>query len=134
MYWKIPLKIYNEANSTEHWSKKSKRHRTQRMVLKAYLDKECYLPPLPCIVRLTRYAPRSFDDDNLQMSFKWIKDAIADMMIPGKPLGHADNDPRIKWEYFQEKTKGSEYYFTVEVESVQSSACQSQACAQEAFS
>ena len=57
------------------------------------------------------------DDDNLPTAFKYIRDEISELLIPekagvyinkkGKTIkikGRADSDPRIKWQYFQEKT------------------------------
>ncbi len=39
------------------------------------------------------------------MAFKYVADAIADQLIPGLRPGMADDDPRITWEYAQEKAK-----------------------------
>lgn len=47
-------------------------------------------------------APRRLDDDNLQMSMKYIRDYLAKWILGGK-LGQKDSDARIKWEYYQEK-------------------------------
>lgn len=111
----IPLRIVSEANSSEPWPKKAKRHKQQKMLVKAYLPSVPFL--LPCTVMLIRHAPRPFDDDNLQTAFKYIRDAVASWFVelPGLP-GQADSDPRITWKYVQKKTKDKQYYITIQVE------------------
>jgi hypothetical protein len=47
-------------------------------------------------------SPRKLDTDNLQGAFKWIRDEVANQLVPGKQPGRADDDPRISWEYDQE--------------------------------
>jgi|SRR5271157_2998663 len=101
--WQIPLETISEANTSEHWTKKHKRHKHQKSVIAWQFMTEKPDISLPCKVRLTRISPRSLDDDNLRMAFKWIRDAIADNLIPGKAAGRADDDKRIFWEYAQEK-------------------------------
>lgn len=66
-------------------------------------------------------AIRDYDDDNLVSAFKWIRDEISECLIEdstgkfayeipektrvNKAKGRRDSDPRIKWEYAQEKSK-----------------------------
>lgn len=115
--WQLPIKAANEANSSEHWTKKSKRHKMQKWFVKRayHCDKpEFYLP---CTVTLTRIAPRALDlHDNLRMSLKWIADAVSECLIPGMAAGRADDDERIKWEYRQEKGKPREYAVRIEIQ------------------
>ncbi len=47
-------------------------------------------------VEMTRLGGRSLDSDNLQASMKYVRDTAA--LFLGKP----DNDPLIRWEYYQE--------------------------------
>lgn len=114
--FEIPIKTVSEVNSSEHWSKKSARHRMQQFFIRAAFNKESQDIPFPCIVKMTRLGPRFLDDDNLRSAFKWIRDEISECLIPekrsfyigtnGKPRrikGQADSDPRITWEYDQEK-------------------------------
>lgn len=54
-------------------------------------------------------------EDNLPMSFKWVKDAIADILIPGKAAGRADDSCLLKWEFDQEKGKPKEKSMRVEI-------------------
>lgn len=117
----IPLTkdlIVSEANrGGEHWTKKQKRHKTQEFLINAYFNNNCNDVSLPCIIRMTRIAPRLLDEeDNLRMCFKWIKDYIAARLIPGKLSGGMkDGDKRIKWEYDQQKGKPREYALRVEI-------------------
>lgn len=60
--------------------------------------------PLPCRVVLTRLSKRFLDQgDNLPMAFKYIRDQVADCLLPGLAIGQADASPLITWEYAQEK-------------------------------
>ena len=104
--WFIYIKTVSEANSSEHWTKKNKRHKSQKKFIRLWsLENNIKSTILPCIVRLTRLAPGMLDeDDNLRMAFKWIKDFIADEILPGQAPGRADSDKRITWTYAQEKS------------------------------
>lgn len=121
----IPLTkdlIVSEANrGGEHWTKKHKRHQTQKLLIQSYLNNRIEGPiQLPCCVILTRIAPRSLDqDDNLPMSFKHYKDYIADFIIPNKQMGRADDSKEITWIYKQEKGIPKEYAIKVEIASTQ---------------
>jgi len=93
-------------NKQEHWGKACKRKKAQRYWILYFFSfhKEPIL--LPCTVTLTRTGPRFLDkEDNLPMSLKFIKDSIADKLIPGLAPGRADDDPRLEWIYKQEKGK-----------------------------
>lgn len=116
--WEIPLKTVSEANSSEHWTKSSKRHRQQQFFIRQLFNTESIKIGLPCTVKMTRMSSRLLDDDNLRTAFKWIRDEISECLIPekcGKYVdnkgiirflkGRADNDTRIIWEYAQEKSR-----------------------------
>lgn len=46
------------------------------------------------------------EDDNLRMAFKGIKDAIADLIVPGLQAGRADDAIfGISWRYSQTTAK-----------------------------
>ena len=111
----IPLRLQSEANSSEHWSKKAKRHKQQKMVVRAYMQWQTC--DLPCTITLTRAAPRPFDSDNLQSAFKYIRDTIAAYIIGNDIPGIADSDIRITWKYEQKKTKDKEHYITIQIDS-----------------
>lgn len=114
--WHLPVKTASEANSSEHWTKKSKRHRLQKGWVKAAYHRD--KPPLEmsiCVV-MTRIAPRKLDEhDNLPMSMKYLADALAECKNPGLAIGRADDDKSIKWEYKQEKGKPREYAVRIEI-------------------
>lgn len=60
---------------------------------------------MPCHIQLTRLSPRMLDSDNLQGALKYIRDSVADYLIPGLQPGRADGDTRLSWSYSQEKAK-----------------------------
>ena len=106
----IPLKIISEANKSEHWSKKSARHRKQKHMISLFLKPVISTISLPCHVELTRIAPRMLDEhDNLRSSLKWAVDAIAGLLLPNLEPGRADDDKRISWAYSQERRGIREY-------------------------
>ena len=61
---------------------------------------------LPVTVKLTRIGPRTMDSDNCIAGLKACRDGIA------ARLGVDDADPRITWEYAQER---GEYGLRVEI-------------------
>lgn len=105
--WKLPIKTVSEANCSEHWTIKAKRHKYQKRIIWLWsLQNNIKAITLPVTIRLTRLAPGNGldEEDNLRMAFKWIKDYVADQILPGLAPGRADGDKRIKWEYAQEKS------------------------------
>ncbi len=124
--WELPLKTVSESNTSEHWTKSSKRHKQQQFFIRSLFSHEAQEIPMPCVITLTRLGPRFLDcEENLPMAFKWIKDEIGACLFPEKVVhytqkkiknnklclthkvnkGHADSDPRVKWKYAQEKAK-----------------------------
>ncbi len=102
--WILPIKLVS-PNIQEHWTKKYKRNKQQEWIIKTcWLTHETNVQ-LPCIVTLTRLAPREFDYDNMVPAFKHVKDSIADLIIPGLAPGRADGSKQIEWRYEQEKAK-----------------------------
>ena len=91
----LPIATVSEANRRDHWATKARRTKAHRNAAWAL----CPVYPLPCLVTLTRIAPRALDDDNNVGSFKHVRDGIADR------LGVKDNDPRVEWRYAQAKGK-----------------------------
>ena len=116
MIIKIPIRLVSEANSSEHWTKKYKRRRIQKLLVKMCLARE-KLPDLPCKIKLTRISPLKLDVyDNLPMCFKYVLDAVCDVLVPGLASGRADGDPRIHGvDFFQEKGAVGEYAITIEI-------------------
>lgn len=107
----LPIRAESVSNIREHWSKRASRaklHRTTAWAELRAADKEPRLLG-PLVVRLVRVAPRQLDDDNLRGSLKAARDGVADW------LGVPDNDPRVRWDYAQEKGKPKTYAVRVEV-------------------
>ena len=117
MTFQVPIHTISEANCSEHWSKRHKRHVQQQLLVRMAYAKFCTETPLPCVVTLIRLSPRILDDDNLQMAFKYIRDELSECIIPGARKtyidgrgkvrnikGRVDSDPRITWRYEQRKS------------------------------
>ena len=113
MIVELPIRIVSEANLREHWSKKSSRHKKQGLIIRNALHS--HRIALPCVVTLTRVAPRQLDEDNLMTALKYARDTVADIIIPGLAKGRADGDSRIEWRYGQEKGKPKYYALKIEV-------------------
>jgi hypothetical protein len=99
----LPIETLSESNSSEHWRLKHKRHSSQKTCVRMAF-RQVKKIALPATVTLTRLSPRKLDDDNLVGAFKWIRDSVADCLIPGLAAGRSDCDPRIKWIYEQKKS------------------------------
>lgn len=115
--WRLPIKTVSESNCQTHWTQKYKRHKAQKKGLSLALNEAWIVPSLPCKVTLIRIAPRNLDGDNLQGAFKHIRDIIADFLIPGLKPGRADGDPRIHWDYEQERGAAREYAIKILINS-----------------
>jgi|SRR5579862_348839 len=100
----LPLRIESTQNRREHWSVKARRTKLHRFAAIAVPQH-----PLPCVVTLTRVAPRPLDDDNCISGFKALRDGIADR------LGIPDNDPRVQWRYKQQRGRRKEYTGLVDI-------------------
>jgi hypothetical protein len=92
------MRIVSESNAHEHWLKKARRAKDQRGVTKLFLLAEARKPPIPCVIRLTRIAPRKLDQGNIAAAFKHVQDGCADWI--GIDDRHED---LVKYEYKQEK-------------------------------
>jgi hypothetical protein len=115
VYWELPIRTVSENNSSEHWAVKNKRHARQKRLIKLRFNKDKELIKLPCVVTLTRIAPRTLDaHDNLRSAFKWIVDAVADNLIPGQAAGRADDSTEITWEYKQQRGAPRKYSVRIE--------------------
>ena len=113
----LPVKTVSEANCSEHFLKKWKRHKHQKWeVVKAFHDNNFEFN-LPIEITLIRIASRMLDEgDNLPCSMKFIRDYLAAQIIPGKAAGRADDSKEITWKYDQKKCKVKENYVQVMIE------------------
>ena len=101
--FELPVKLTSEANSSDYWTKKKKRKDAQKVYIDLYCKNLIQDIILPCTITLIRRSPRQFDDDNLTIAFKTIRDRLAQLLFPGSKPGQKDSDKRIKWIYLQEK-------------------------------
>lgn len=116
--WELPLKTCDETNAYENPHMKTRRHKQQQFFIRQQFDREVRELPTPCSITFVRLGPKEMDEeDNLRMAFKWIKDQVAACLFPEKVLtytrldgttyqniGRCDGDPRVKWNYRQEKS------------------------------
>jgi len=101
--WSLPIYTVSEANNSDHWTKKKKRKDIQKRWIWVTFQKEKPKIPIPCHIKLTRVASEKLDDDNLPVSMKYIRDALADQIFPGLPPGRADDKKLgLTWEYDQD--------------------------------
>jgi len=71
---------------------------------------------IPLYIKLIRISSRKLDlEDNLPMAFKWVKDAIADILVPGKQAGRADDSELLSWDYGQETGNVREKAIRIEI-------------------
>lgn len=98
----IPIRTVSEANCTQHWRIKYKRHQEQKDLIYLLLKPKRHLFTLPCQITMTRYAPRKFDrHDNLPTSMKFLLDACCAVITNDYRSGRADDDERIEVIYNQ---------------------------------
>jgi hypothetical protein len=102
----LPLTTGRGLNDRLHWAQRARQTKSHRHLA-------FYLTPkhaVPCVVTLTRLSAGTLDDDNLRGALKGVRDGVADR------LGIDDADPRVRWEYAQEKCKRGESAVRVEIE------------------
>ena len=110
------LRTVSESNCSEHWSKKHKRHKKQKLHVKYSFLQSRPKISIPCNIKLTRIAPRFLDKhDNLPCSFKYILDEICDYITPGLKPGFSDSIPGISVEYDQIKGDAKKYSIKIEI-------------------
>lgn len=109
-----PIRIESAYNLREHWRVRSNRNTSHRAA--AWFALRQAVPKfdpgiLPCVVTLTRIAPRELDDDNLSGGFKSVRDGVADW------LGlKNDRDARVTWRYAQDRGAAREYGMRIDIE------------------
>lgn len=105
----LPLKTVAGLNAREHWRKRSARVKTERLTARLALIPYGKPTIFPIVVRMVRLSPGTLDSDNLQGAAKAVRDGVADW------LGIPDNDPRIFWQYGQERVSRGTFGVRVEV-------------------
>lgn len=79
----LPIYTKCEANARGHWAKRNEGIGDTRpavtLSMRAHANVKGFKPPLPCIVRMTRFAPDTLDKGgNLSSALKKVQDGIAD--------------------------------------------------------
>lgn len=122
----VPIRTKSEANARGHWKGRNRRSARARDGLAmaarasgAMCDDGCgeLAINLPVDVLLIRVAPRELDDDNLRPALKACRDEVALLLgLPVKKLARGqkraiaeDRDPRVSWNYGQERGKPRQY-------------------------
>jgi len=107
----IPIKPMNSLNLRECWQARARRAREHRQST-FYALKAAKAPhQLPCVVTVTRVAPRKLDQhDGLPASLKGVIDGVADYLLV------KDNDERITWRVEQRQGGVREYAAEVRIE------------------
>lgn len=102
----LPIRLHNPLNGNrEHWTIIAKRRRVEREWAHVMTPSGI---TAPIVVKLTRVAPRLFDDDGLRAAFKSVRDGVADK------IGIDDGSSLIKFEYAQRRGKVKEYAVEIE--------------------
>lgn len=111
----LPLRTVSEANCSEHWRLKHKRHKNQQALMALTFKPVKDKIALPCAILLTRIAPNKLNKhDNLPMSFKYIVDAVCAILTGDYRPGRADDDEdRISIAYDQ--IKSEEYGIKIDI-------------------
>ena len=111
----IPIELKSEMNiRKKHWGVEHGRVKALKKAIQHFCGPfDLKSISLPVRVTLCRHSPRKLDFDNLVGCFKPIRDQIADLIIPGKAPGRADNHPDLHFEYGQEKSK--EKYVSISI-------------------
>ncbi len=104
--WILNLEVMS-PNRSSHWGTRSKNNKRNKQLLCANWALEGHKPQPPCEVTIQRlYNPSKYekrwDDDNWISGCKGIKDAIADLIVPGLAPGQADHPKyKISFQYDQ---------------------------------
>lgn len=117
----LPVRTVSGDNQREHWAKRSQRVRSQRAATHWQMLKLAHFAPMnrwharywpAWRITLTRIAPRPLDEhDGLPSSCKAIVDEIVSQL--GLPN---DRDPRLSFEYRQERGAPKTYAVRVRIE------------------
>ncbi len=111
-FW-MDLKTVASINGRAHPMERHRRVKNERTVTNIHMLQLGKLPEPPVEVRMTRWAPKELDDDNLRSALKSVRDEIA------KVLGVDDGDTkRIRFVYHQRPGERPGYGVEVCIQSV----------------
>lgn len=127
----LPILTHSEANGGpkksirrqgktiqkgEHWTDAAKRHKRQKGVVLMMLRKYQKDIKLPCVITLTRYAPKKLGKfDNLPMAFKWILDAVCEVITGDYRPGLADDIIEDDIDVIYKQVISKEYAVKIEI-------------------
>ena len=117
----LPIRTVSESNQHTHWRARSHRAKAQRSsAFYGLLSTwgRCLYRTRPCIVTLTRVAPRDLDQGNLEASLKAVQDGVADW-LEGEYGEGQDRQPGLTWHYAQRRGGPREYAVEITVTSEQ---------------
>ena len=109
MIVEVPIRIESTPNLREHWAARSRRAGKHKHDTYFALKASRAPHELPCVVTLTRVAPRTLDTDNNVSGLKAVRDGVSLW------LGVDDADPRVMWRYAQTKAGTKQYGLLVEI-------------------
>lgn len=111
----VPIRIESlNKILTHHWAQRYRRNTSHQLEVHTMLRQAKAPHSLPCVVTLTRIAPRPIDGhDNLQGGFKNVTDAVALW------LNVDDADKRVTWCYAQRKGEPKQYAAEISIEPAQ---------------
>ena len=128
----LPIKTFSEANGgakksfkfkgqswtkSEHWTDRYKRHKRQKGMVGLTLRPFKNQLKIPCVITLTRFAPRKLDKfDNLPMSFKWILDAICEVITGDYRPGRADDTIEDDIDVIYKQVISKEYAVKIRIQ------------------
>ena len=127
----LPILTHSEANGGpkktirrqgktihkgEHWTDAAKRHKKQKGIVLMMLRKYRKDIKLPCVITLTRYAPKKLGKfDNLPMAFKWILDAVCEVITGDYRPGLADDIIEDDIDVIYKQVISKEYGVRIEI-------------------
>lgn len=112
----IEMEVVTEANTHEHWALAHKRHKRQKQLLRYKLSHFFIYKNKPLLIKFTRLYPGKLDKhDNLPMAFKYIVDAVSELIYSSVKAGRADDNKNLEWQYDQEKNVPGFRGFKIEV-------------------
>lgn len=104
---------------TEHWSEKNYRHKKQKGQVHLILGPLRSLIKLPCVITMTRHAPRRLGKfDNLPMAFKWILDAVCEVITGEYRPGKADDDIEDEIDVVYRQVISKKYAVIIQIQNL----------------
>lgn len=97
---KLPMRI-KSLNVQEHWRERHNRSRSERGWVRLSLKPRAKIIELPARICIVRYGVKRLDYDNLLAACKYIRDEIANILVPTDRSGSTDDDERLSWHYMQ---------------------------------